>query len=193
MVARRSDDDVLDLVVVDVSGKGIEAGSRSLFLSGAFNGIVSALPGDTFLPAANDYLLGQAWEEGFATAIHLHLDLVTGTFELRKAGHPPAIWLHAGSGRWSVMNSDGPVLGLIEEAGFEVLTGRLEPGDGLLLFTDGLVETARRDIALGLDRLAGLGERLLQRGFDGGAKLLVDSMEQTHDDRALVVVHRGWA
>ena len=190
IVAKRSEADKLDLVVVDVSGKGVEAGSRSLFLSGAFNGIVSALPGDAFLPAANDYLLGQHWGEGFATAIHLHLDMSTGRFELRKAGHPPALWLKAGSGRWSVVNSDGPFLGLMEDAVFECVEGELAPGDGLLLFTDGLVETAKRDISLGLDKLAGLGDRLLQRGFDGGARMLIDSMEQTDDDRALVLVHR---
>lgn len=189
IVARRAEDK-LELVVVDVSGKGVEAGSRSLFLSGAFNGIVSALPGAQFLPAANAYLLEQDWDEGFATAIHLHLDLLTGDFELRKAGHPPAVWLHAGSGRWSVLNSDGAVLGLIEDTDFEVVRGHLGHGDGLLLFTDGLVETAQRDISLGMDKLAGLGERLFQRGFDGGAQMLIDKMEQTHDDRALVVVHR---
>jgi hypothetical protein len=193
IVARRSDRDQLDLLVVDVSGKGVEAGSRSLFLSGAFNGIVSALPGEEFLPAANRYLLGQDWGEGFATAIHLHVDLRSGAFELRKAGHPPAIWLHAGSGRWQVVNLDGPALGLLEDAEFECFYGTLSPGDGLLLFTDGLVETARRDIALGIDKLAGLGERLLQRGFEGGARMLIDTMEQTNDDRALVVVHRRWS
>jgi hypothetical protein len=192
IVAKRSQDDKLDLVVVDVSGKGVEAGSRSLFLSGAFNGIVSALPGDQFLPAANEYLMGQNWGEGFATAIHLHLDLPTGRFELRKAGHPPALWLHAGSGRWSVLNSEGPFLGLMQDARFECIEGQLAAGDGLLLFTDGLVETAKRDIALGLDKLAGLGERLLHRGFEGGARVLVDSMEEGNDDRALVLVHRRW-
>lgn len=190
IVARRSAEDDFDLVVVDVSGKGVEAGSRSLFLSGAFNGIVSALPGGAFLPAANDYLMGQGWGEGFATAIHLHLDLQSGDFELRKAGHPPAVWLHAGSGRWSVLNSDGPALGLLEHAEFDCISGRLAPGDGLLLFTDGLVETAERDISLGMDKLAGLGERLVQRGFDGGATQLINAMEQTNDDRALVLVHR---
>ena len=150
-------------------------------------------PASEFLPAANDYLLGQDWDEGFATAIHLHLDLATGDFELRKAGHPPAVWLHAGSGRWSVLNSDGPVLGLLEDADFEVVRGHLGHGDGLLLFTDGLVETAQRDISLGMDKLAGLGERLFQRGFDGGAQMLIDPMEQTNDDRALVIVHRRWS
>ena len=69
-----------------------------------------------------------------------------------------------------MLNSDGPALGLIEDAEFECIGGRLSPGDGLLLFTDGLVETAERDISLGMDKLAGLGERLVQRGFDGGAK-----------------------
>jgi len=190
IVARRTADDSLELVVVDVSGKGVEAGSRSLFLSGAFNGIVSALPGERFLPAANDYLLGQYWGEGFATAIHLHLDLASGDFELRKAGHPPAVWLHAGSGRWSVLNSEGPVLGLMENAEFDCVRGHLDSGDVILLFTDGLVETAQRDIALGMDKLAGLAQRLFQTGFDGGAQLLIDSMEQTNDDRALVLVHR---
>lgn len=190
IVARTSSPTTLELVVVDVSGKGVEAGSRSLFLSGAFNGIASALPGEAFLPAANDYLLGQEWAEGFATAIHLHLDLETGEFDLRKAGHPPAIWLHAGSGRWSVLNSDGPILGVVRDAEFDLVRGELRPGDALLLFTDGLVETNRRDISLGIDKLAGLGERLLQRGFEGGAAWLVDSMAQAPDDRALVVVHR---
>ncbi len=190
VVARRSTDDVLELIVVDVSGKGVEAGARALFLSGAFNGIVSALPGEQFLPAANDYLLGQDWGEGFATAIHLHLDLTNGDFELRKAGHPPGVWLHSGSGRWSVLNSDGPVLGLIEDAEFDCVRGNLAHGDALMMFTDGLVETAKRDIALGIDKLAGLGERLFQRGFEGGAKMLIDTMEQTDDDRALVLVHR---
>ncbi len=190
IVANRTRNDDLELVVVDVSGKGVEAGSRSLFLSGAFNGIASAMPGQHFLPSANDYLMGQGWAEGFATAIHLHLDLETGDFELRKAGHPPAVWLHAGSGRWEVLDSEGPVLGLIEDTQFESIYGHLAPGDGLMLFTDGLVETARRDINLGIDRLAGAGARLLQHGFEGGVRNVLDSMEQTNDDRALVIVHR---
>ena len=92
-----------------------------------------------------------------------------------------------------MIGSEGPALGLLDDAGYEVVPGPPQPGDGLLLFTDGLVETARRDIALGIDKLAGLGERLMQRGFEGGATMLLDSMEQTNDDRALVLVHRRWA
>ena len=61
-------------------------------------GCSTALPPAEFLPAANDYLLRQDWEEGFATAVHLSLDLATGAFEIRTAGHPPAVQLAAGVG-----------------------------------------------------------------------------------------------
>ena len=67
----RSDEDALEIVLVDVSGKGLDAGVRSLQLSGAFGGLLGAMPRDEFLRAANQYLLAQAWDEGFATAIHV--------------------------------------------------------------------------------------------------------------------------
>jgi hypothetical protein len=181
----------VDMVVVDVSGKGVDAGTRSLLLAGAFGGLISAVAPADFLPSANEYLLRQDWEEGFATAIHLHLDTATGAFELRKAGHPPAVWLRAGSGTWSVLDSDGPVLGLIPRTGFECVVGTLQHGDAMLLYTDGLVETPERDIGSGIDKLAGRGQRLYQTGFQGGARWIVDQLSGTDDDRALLLVHRS--
>ena len=189
VVATRSGDR-LEVVVDDESGKGEEAGTRALLLSGACGGLLSALPPAEFLPASNDYLLRQEWEEGFATAIHLTLDLVTGEFQVRTAGHPPAVQLVAGSGRWSVIETEGPALGLIEDAEFPCVEGVVRSGDALLLYTDGMVETRRRDIALGIDRLLGQAERLLRGNFDGGATRLVESLGSQNDDRALLVVHR---
>ncbi|MFL6062453.1 MAG: PP2C family protein-serine/threonine phosphatase [Marmoricola sp.] len=190
VASRATDGSTLDLIVVDVSGKGIEAGTRSLLLSGAFGGLASAVTPDRFLPEANQYLLRQEWTEGFATAIHLHVNLRTGDFELRKAGHPPAVWLHAGSGRWSVLDSDGPVLGLIPEASFEMVHGRLLPDDALLMFTDGLVETVQRDIGSGIDKLAGRGQALFPSGYQRAAKRIIDDLATSNDDGALVLVHR---
>jgi hypothetical protein len=190
VASRATDGSSLELIVVDVSGKGIEAGTRSLLLSGAFAGLASAVTPDRFLIDANEYLLRQEWEEGFATAIHLHLDLNNGDFELRKAGHPPAVWLHAGSGRWSVLDSDGPVLGLMPEAGFEVVSGRLLPDDALLMYTDGVVETVSRDIGSGIDKLAGRGQLLFPRGYDRAAQKLISDLSTSNDDAALVMVHR---
>jgi hypothetical protein len=180
----------LEVAVVDVSGKGEQAGTRSLLLSGAFGGLLGALPPEQFLPAANDYLLRQDWSEGFATAVHLSLDLDTGEFELRSAGHPPAVQLLAGSGRWAIHETEGPVLGLVGNAAFTVSTGTLGTGDALLMYTDGLVETPQRDISLGIDKMLGQGERLLRGGFENGAYRLIDQLESMNDDRALFMLHR---
>ncbi len=190
VASKRPDGSALDVVVVDVSGKGEAAGTRALLLSGCFGGLLSALPPERFLPAANDYLLRQDWTEGFATAIHLSLDLVTGDFQIRTAGHPPAAHRLAGSGRWSVLRTEGPVLGLIEDADFHCARGRLGRGDALLLYTDGMVEEPRRDIDMGIDRMLGQAETLLRGSFDGAAARLTDALGSRDDDRAMLVVHR---
>ncbi|WP_322919748.1 PP2C family protein-serine/threonine phosphatase [Nocardioides renjunii] len=182
--------DRLEVAVVDVSGKGQGAGTRALLLSGAIGGLLSALPPAEFLPAANTFLLRQEWQEGFATAIHLSLDLRTGHYDIRSAGHPPAALRHAGSGRWEVLESEGPVLGLIDDATYTVVSGEMRHGDALLLYTDGMVETRNRDISLGIDRMLGQAERLLRGQFEGGATRLIESLGSRNDDRALLLVHR---
>jgi hypothetical protein len=181
----------LDVVVVDVSGKGEQAGTRALLLSGAFGGMLSALAPADFLPAANAYLLRQGWAEGFATAVHLSLRLDTGAFEVRTAGHPPALRRTAGDGRWKVLDSEGPLLGLMENADFVAATGNLRQGDAVLLYTDGMVEEPRRDIELGIDRLLGEAEQLLRGDFRGAAQKLVTALGSKDDDRAMVVVTRS--
>lgn len=180
----------LEVVVVDVSGKGVGAGTRSLQLSGAFGGLLGSLPEEDFLPAANAYLLRQEWAEGFATAAHLAVDLETGHFAVRTAGHPPAVQFNASAGRWAVHWTDGPVLGLIDDASYSVHRGKLSSGDVLLVYTDGLVETPRRDIAYGIDKLVGEAERLVKHDFADGAARLVSSVDSTSDDRALLMLHR---
>jgi hypothetical protein len=182
----------LEVTVVDVSGKGEDAGTRALLLSGAFGGLIGALRPEEFLPAANDYLFLQDWDEGFATAVHISLDLLTGAFEIRTAGHPPAVHRLAGSGRWQVLRTEGPILGLIEDAEFSPVSGRLGPGDAVLLYTDGMVEEPRRDIDLGIDRMLGEMESLLRGTWDDAANRLAVSLGSPDDDRAIVVVHRRW-
>jgi serine phosphatase RsbU (regulator of sigma subunit) len=191
VVATRVGEARLELAVVDVSGKGEEAGTRALLLSGAFGGLLGALPPDQFLPAANDYLLRQDWDEGFATAVHLSLDLGDGSFEVRSAGHPPAALRQAGTGRWGVLASEGPILGLIPDAVFTVASGRIAHRDALLLYTDGMVEEPRIDIGLGIDRMLGEAEHLLRGSFEGAARRLVDALGSRDDDRAMVVVSRS--
>ncbi len=181
----------LELALVDVSGKGVEAGTRALLLSGALGGLLGSVRPDGFLPAANRYLDRQAWDEGFATAVHLVVDLVDGHFSVESAGHPPVALFDAGSGRWELLPAEGLALGLLPEVTYEPVTGRLERGDALLLYTDGLVEVSGRDLAVGIDKLLGEAERLVPRGFQGGGRLLVDRVASDgSDDRGLVLVWR---
>lgn len=192
LVAHRTDDHrELSLVLVDVSGKGVDAGTRSLLLSGALGGLIGSVSPSRFLPSANEFLLRQAWDEGFATAVHLHVDLMTGDYEIRSAGHPPAIGFVAGAGQWQLHDAaEGPVLGLMPTAEFPHMQGRLGHNDALLLYTDGLVERPGRDISLGIDRLIGESERLVRRGFVGSAQGLVDKLGASNDDCAVVVLER---
>jgi hypothetical protein len=181
----------LELVLVDVSGKGVDAGTRALMLSGALGGLLGAVPPHRFLSAANDYLLRQEWDEGFATALHLTVDLESGRYRVTNGGHPPAVHYVGGAGRWVVEEPQGTVLGLIEDAEFGWVDGELRPYDALLLYTDGLVEVPGRDLAVGIDKLLGAAERMIPRGFDGGAlRLLQDAAPAASDDRALVLLWR---
>ena len=193
LVSTRSDDEqTLEVALVDVSGKGVAAGSRALLLSGAFGGLLGSATPEEFLPAANRYLLRQQWDEGFATMGHVVIDLATGDYLLATAGHPPAVHFVAGSGRWRVSEaSEGPLLGVFPDAKFVNERGRLDRGDALLMFTDGLIETPGKDISVGIDKLLGEAERLVTKGFRHGARKLIDRVAAAHnDDRAVVLIWR---
>lgn len=192
VVANRTRDNRLEIALIDVSGKGVGAGTRSLLLSGAFGGLLGAMDPEEFLPAANDYLLRQRWHEGFATAIHFAVDLGTGDYCIGSAGHPPAVRYHVGSGQWQVLDEHrGPVLGVLEP--FEVTRtyGRLERGDALLLYTDGVIERRDLDLSVGVDRMLGIAERQVAGGFHGAAgRISASSVSGEDDDRAVVMVWR---
>jgi serine phosphatase RsbU (regulator of sigma subunit) len=88
------------------------------------------------------------------------------------------------------VESEGPMLGLIPDADFLHATGVLRSGDALMLYTDGMVETRRADIGLGIDRLIGQADQKLRSNFEGGAATLVSSTGNRGDDRALLLVWR---
>ncbi|HLU73604.1 MAG TPA: PP2C family protein-serine/threonine phosphatase [Nonomuraea sp.] len=188
MVSMR-DGDRVDIALVDVSGKGVDAGTRALLLSGTFGGLLGSV--DDFLPACNAYLHRQRGDEGFVTAVHVRLDLATGDYTITSAGHPPVVKFDAGTGNWEVAAAKGVVLGVVPDLHCEPETGTLHKGDALLLYTDGLIEQPGRDIDAGLDRLLGEAERLLPSGFRDGARALVNAMASGHnDDCALVLIWR---
>ncbi|WP_084961222.1 PP2C family protein-serine/threonine phosphatase [Thermoactinospora rubra] len=184
------DGDRLEIALVDVSGKGADAGTRALLLSGTFGGLLGSAT--DFLAACNAYLHRQKADEGFVTAVHVRLDLATGAYEITSAGHPPVVKFDAGSGSWQIASAKGVVLGVVPDLQCEPDSGVLRRGDALLLYTDGLIEQPGRDIDAGLDRLLGEAERLLPAGFRDGARALVNAMSTgtADDDCALVLIWR---
>ncbi len=192
VATRSADGRWFEVVLVDVSGKGVQAGTRSLLLSGALGGLLGEQEPNRFLTAANNYLLRQNWDEGFATAVHVSIDLATGDYTIGSAGHPPAVQFNNGSGRWEVLGeAAGPLLGVIDDATYVRSYRRLGRGDALVLYTDGVVESRFRDLTVGVDRMLGAAERLVRGGFAGGAKRLCASARAGEtDDRAVVMIWR---
>src|SRR5690349_3241264 len=190
------DGKTLQVALVDVSGKGIDAGTRALLLSGAFGGLLGSVPREEFLPACNAYMRRGAASEGFVTAVHLSLDLATGEYIVSSAGHPPAVHYDGAAGRWRLTRAHGIVLGVVPDlhgAASETEHGVLQRGDALMLYTDGLVEAPGRDIDVGTDRVLGEAERMLDGGFRAGAPALVAAMQReigSSDDCALVLLWR---
>jgi hypothetical protein len=192
-VVSACDGKTLEVAVVDVSGKGIDAGTRALLLSGAFGGLLGSIPSSEFLSACNAYLRRSEPAEGFVTAVHLALDLTTGNYVIASAGHPPAAHFDSHGGLWRLTAARGIVLGVVANLRGSPERGTLRPGDALMLYTDGLVEVPGRDIDIGIDRLLGQADRLVAAGFGGRAASLVQAMQEgagTTDDCALVLIWR---
>jgi hypothetical protein len=188
------DGKVLELALVDVAGKGLEAGTRALLLSGAFGGLLGSVPHAEYLQACNAYLQRGGPPEGFVTAVYLTVDLVSGDYLISSAGHPPAAQFESGSGQWRLTSARGIVLGVVPELRSKPASGSLRPGDALMLYTDGLVESPGRDIDAGIDRLLGEADRLIASGFGAGAARLVQTMQGAgprSDDCALALIWRS--
>jgi hypothetical protein len=195
-VVSYSDGKTLEVALVDVSGKGMDAATRALLLSGAFGGVLGSVPPEQFLSACNAYMRRINAPEGFVTAVHLALDLQSGEYVLSSAGHPPAAHFDGSTGRWRLSVARGIVLGVVPDlaaAPEAPEEGNLRRGDAIMLYTDGLVEAPGQDIDDGIGLLLGEAERMVVTGYKAGAPELVSTMQRTigsGDDCALVVIWR---
>ncbi len=182
----------LEAVLVDVSGKGVRAGTRSLQLSSALSGLVGAVTPDRLVPAANEFLLRQQWTEGFATAVHVSVDLATGATTVHTAGHPPALVVRS-CGEVQRVDLSGPLLGVVPDAAYPPATFTLQPGDAVVVYTDGVVEDAGTDLDDGIARLSALLLAHRADGTDGLAQRVLDDLGPIADDCALFVLRRATA
>jgi len=97
----------------------------------------------------------------FATAFYCVLDSDRGELRYARAGHPCPFHVERRAGSVAPLNcvegTAGPALGLIDSASYGNSHTPLEPGDWVLLFTDGIEEaTDSAGVEFGVSRLAGL-------------------------------------
>ncbi|MFJ5778953.1 PP2C family protein-serine/threonine phosphatase [Streptomyces sp. NPDC093094] len=143
------------LVVGDVAGHGLDAVATMAQLRFTAKGMaITGTPLATILARLNTLLLHSS-ERGFntATMIMACYEPETGVLTWVQAGHLPLLLLRQGEARY-LPSPRTALLGAMPEADYAPSTVRLLPGDQLLLFTDGLVETPGEIIDDGLDRLA---------------------------------------
>ena len=81
-------------------------------------------------------------ERQFVTAAYVYIDPIAGIFTTASAGHPPPILRH--SETCEEIIAPGVVLGRFRDARYEQVSRPFVPGDTLVLYTDGVTETANR-------------------------------------------------
>jgi serine phosphatase RsbU (regulator of sigma subunit) len=183
------------VIMGDVSGKGVEAAS----VSAAVRTALAAYSWEGLSPARmvellNDFLLGFARVETFATLFVGIVDLAAGELTYCSAGHPPAVILRAATGELEWLGEQSGVVGAFHDMAYHDGHVTLYEGDLLVLYTDGTTEARAADGRFfGEDGLRDAVMREGVRGFEGLTDRLLASVEaftgnSLDDDVAMVAL-----
>lgn len=185
------------IVVGDVTDKGVPAAlimaKTHSILRGEAPRLIS--PG-AVLARANELLVAEMPSNMFVTCLFAVLDPVTGALEFANAGHPVP-YVRATDGSVRELRACGMPLGLLPSMEYEEMATVLQPGERVLLHSDGVAEAhgAGREM-FGFDRLAGIV------GNDMDVRQLIDEVlravraftageTEQEDDITLVALARG--
>ena len=189
------------LLIADVSGHGVTAALISAMVKTFFEAQVRLGSNPlAWARAVNRDLARSTLSEQFATAFLAHLDPLKSVLRYVVAGHDAPVRISQagpdGMQQLQMLPGKGFMLGIDEDLPFSEQSCPLEPGDRLILFTDGLVEVEREDHSL-------LGHEGLLRVCAGlpldpehAADHIVDTIRQANhpatfgDDVTLVVLDR---
>ncbi len=191
-----AEDDLLSIVVGDVVGRGLAAASAMGQLRSAVRAVAGPKVGPGRLFGRLDRFVDQVDAASFATLVYAELDLRTGLLTYACAGHPPPLLVPAsGSPRLLWGGRSTPLGAFVEALDREEEQIQLQPGDRLLLYTDGLVERRDRDLDTGLDLLREAASSAQEYSVDLAVRLVTGSMlrDETHPDDvcALMVSWEG--
>ncbi len=152
------DADHLGAYSIDVSGHGITSALVTArvagYLSSAFpdqnlaldrgqDGYGLRAPED-LAQLLNDRLAPDPGFSEYLTMLYFNANLKTGQVRMVQAGHPPPLLLRAG-GEVTFFGTGGLPVGLIEQARYDGQDLLLQPGDRLLLYSDGFTEAVLKD------------------------------------------------
>ena len=189
--------DATHVVLADVSGKGVAASLLSSSIQGALHTqFLAAHAPQQVLSAVNEYLCARTDDDRFATAVLVSLQ-AEGRGVFLSAGHIPTYLYRARSRTIEEFASGDLALGMFEDAKYTPQSFALDPGDVLLLLSDGLTEAVGPDGDLfGEQRLVDL---LRRRAPAGAAVVETAIMDALHafvggrdqaDDITVVVIDR---
>lgn len=164
--------------ICDGIGHGVRAALLAAILSALFRDRVRTVrdPADCLAQMDHELhaLLSRHPDQIFATAVCITVDAETGVLHYSNAGHLAPLILRHASGVVDPLFSErcghGPALGLVDDACFATGSDRLEPGDRLVLFTDGLVEVLNNESQMFGEE--GLEEALQQAADQAPADML---------------------
>lgn len=140
---QRLDEHTVGFYVADATGHGVPAALMTMFINRSIRGKEVSKSGyriltpDEALGRLNRDLLNRNARSGnFVTACYGTIDSRSRMLSLCRAGHPPPILLRS-CGKNETLNPDGPLLGVFEDEPFETVHIELNPGDRLLVYSDG--------------------------------------------------------
>jgi sigma-B regulation protein RsbU (phosphoserine phosphatase) len=140
----RVDEDRFSFSIADATGHGVPAALLTILIKRSFrtkeivNGSYRIIEPDELLSRLNEEMLCTSFSAcQFITGLHGIFDRATHEFRWARGGSPYPILLRPGE-LPRQLRSEGGLIGAVKDQYFEVATQRLEPGDTLLLYTDGL-------------------------------------------------------
>lgn len=168
------DDHRIGFAIADVSGKGVPA---AIFMAVSHTLIkatgIRDLASNECMETVNDILCGESVGSMFVTVFYGIYDLETGQVDYTNAGHNPPYILHADGSVEMLKNDGNLVLGVMEGMKFKRSSLQLNPGDALVMYTDGVTEAENKEHAqFGESRLE--AELAALKGSD--SKLVVETV-----------------
>lgn len=180
-------------VIADVCGKGLGAALLTAMLQGAFASLSLGLEIAPFFSHINNFMLSHSGVQRYATLFFGVIDR-SGLMEFINAGHVPPILVRDGKVQQGMCEASFPV-GLLPMAEYTTCTAQLEPGDTIVLVTDGITEAmnpehdeyGRERLIQGVEKCAGLSVEQMQAWILANVELFTRGEYQS-DDLTLLIV-----